>query len=79
MHGIVFNTGTVATRVVVVARDRFQFCLVDGRSRTNREVYNEKLCDGSTDFVDHQGGVLDFVAHRMYTYRACIVSSHFDV
>ena len=50
-------TGTVATRVVVVARDRFQFCLVDDRSRTNREVYNEKLCDGSTDFVDHQGGV----------------------
>ena len=39
MHGIVFNTGTVATRVVVVARDRFQFCLVEDRSRTNREVY----------------------------------------
>ena len=32
-------TGTVATRVVVVARDRFQFCLVEDRSRTNREVY----------------------------------------
>ena len=25
------------------------------------------------------GHMLNFDAHRMYTYRACIVSSHFDV